>query len=109
MTGQTVDMSRSTTAPQQSLLFLPDAPPPGAAEAQPDYFGDLYLDQVETALTRGRGEYGLETYFRRRLTDVTVVRERQAVFRDIDREEVRSQLTAFAVQLRNVRNIRATT
>ncbi len=100
-------MRPAATAPPESLLFLPDAPPPGTAHPVPDYFGDLYLDQVEAALTRGRDDYGLEPYFRTRLTDVATVRERQAVFRDVDRDEVRRLLTAFATRLRNVRTIRS--
>ncbi len=61
---------------------------------------------METALTRGRDGYGLESYFRMRSADVASVRERQAVFRDIDRPEVRAQLTTFAGRLRNVRDMR---
>ncbi|HEU5265367.1 MAG TPA: hypothetical protein VFU35_01660, partial [Jatrophihabitans sp.] len=98
----------NTLAPFRSVLFPGGAPEPTVGEpaGQPEYFGDLNLDQVEDALTRGRDQYELEPFFRQPLTDIAIMRYRQDVFRDLDRDEVRSQLTGFAEHMASVCKIR---
>lgn len=58
-----------------SVLFpSAEARPPSDALAAPDFFVDLNLDQVVTAITDGKGEYNLTPFFHWPLRDVDAVR-----------------------------------
>ena len=108
-----------------SLLFdgpQPDAPQPDAADhperagagavdqrGEPDYFGDVNLDQVVDRVTAGRGEYALHHLYYAPVRDEAVVRYRHAVLADLERDDVAAALGAFADQLRTARRYLAQT
>lgn len=71
-----------------SILYpLPwDGDRPGATEV-PAIFADLNLDQVVAAMTAGREEYDLESFFYGPLCDVDVVSFRQEVLRDLEDDQ----------------------
>lgn len=73
------------------------------AQAEPDYLGDLNLDQVIAAVTAGKEEYDLEPFFRMPLDDADDVLYRQEVMRDLERLGLPDDLTTFAHSMRAVR------
>jgi DNA mismatch repair protein MutS len=77
------------------------------ARTPPSSFGDLNLDQVVTAITRGRGEHDLQVFFHSPLGDEDSVRFRQEVFRDLEPSTVQEQIGSFAAQMRSVRGLLA--
>jgi len=88
-----------------SILF-PATPPDAELEAclEPDFFGDLNLDQVLAQLTAGpRDEYRLEPFFWLALVQPEAVRYRQDACRDLERDEVRVPIDAFAAEMRRMR------
>ncbi|MDR7434247.1 MAG: DNA mismatch repair protein MutS [Armatimonadota bacterium] len=86
-----------------SVLFPLDTPRPTLRVDPPPYFPDLFLHQVVNAITAGREEYDLNSFFYTPLTDVSAVLYRQEVMKDIEDLEVYAQLTAFASAMRTVR------
>jgi DNA mismatch repair protein MutS len=72
-------------------------------EAQPPFFTDLNLDQVLTSLVTGRGEYELKPFFYTPVHDTGAVRYRHEVMADLERDEVRGLITAFAERMRTMR------
>jgi DNA mismatch repair protein MutS len=89
--------------PDLSILFAADAEAGEPEEAEPAYFADLSLDQFVSSLTAGRDEYDLRPYLRQRLTSATQVRYRQAVLRDLEREDMHGIAAAFAGRMREMR------
>jgi DNA mismatch repair protein MutS len=88
----------------QSILFdLSDGA--GAADpvGEPDFFGDLNLDQVVAAATAGREEYDLAPLFYAPLRDVQAVHYRHEVVRDLQRQAVVEPIQQFAEGMRRVR------
>lgn len=85
-----------------SILFAratqSDRPPP-----QPDCFGDLHLDQVVASVTNGREDYDLVGFFHRPLHSVDEVQYRHEVLRDLEHQDVRDLVRAFAEQIREMR------
>ena len=79
----------------QSILFE-DRVPDLDSTLEPEYFGDLNLDQVLEALVTGRGVYALEPFFYLVLRDEQTVGYRQEVFCDLERDEVREPVERFA-------------
>lgn len=73
----------------------------GAAE--PEYFGDLNLDQVCAAVTGGRSEYDLAPFFYVPLRDVAEVEYRQAVVRDLEDGRIRAAVVRFASGMARMR------
>lgn len=67
-----------------------------SAEAAPDYFGDLALDQIVASVTGGREAYGLGTDFQLPLSDPDAIRYRQEVVREFQRDAVYEAVTSFA-------------
>ncbi len=82
----------------------PDAPA-GAAETPepPECFRDLHLDQIVGTITAGREEYRLAPLFYTPLRDVSTIRYRHEVFRDLEREALARPVATFAERMRRVR------
>jgi DNA mismatch repair protein MutS len=92
----------SSAALFPSILFeRPGLSADGLTE--PDFFGDLNLDQVLAALTAGREEYDLRPYFCAPLCDVGAIRYRHEVLRDLEQTEVTEPVQAFADSMRSMR------
>jgi DNA mismatch repair protein MutS len=96
------------------------ANPPGAARAQsqsvlfaeydvalaseePDFFGDLNLDQVVDAVVAGRDEYELRQFFYTPLRAPEGVEYRHEMFRDLEKPDVRAAVKTFAEAMQQVR------
>ena len=76
----------------------------GAGEpAEPDFFADLNLDQVVTAITAGREEYDLTPFFCGPLHDPGSVAYRHEVFRDLEKHQVADSVGQFAEMMRGMR------
>jgi DNA mismatch repair ATPase MutS len=87
----------------RSVLSLGGEAVPSDAK-EPVSFRDLNLDQVVEAIVSGRDEYDLTPFFYTPLHDVETVEYRQEVFRDLERDEIRGPVQAFAEAMRRVRN-----
>jgi len=72
---------------------------------QPDWFADLLLDRLVTAVTEGYADHRLEPFFRRPLRDPAAIRYRQDVMRDVAREDVADACRAFSSAMRRVRGM----
>jgi len=90
--------------PFQSILFDKVAQVSRTEpRTEPEYFSDLNLDQLLTAITAGREQYDLSPFFYEHLGDEETIRYRQEVFRDLERPAVFSQITSFAQAMRDMR------
>lgn len=87
----------------QSILFEQPDEGAGLALQQPDFFGDLNLDQVVDAMTAGREEYELRPFFYTPLHDADAVAFRQEVLRDLEMPDVLEAVTRFAQKMRLMR------
>jgi DNA mismatch repair protein MutS len=88
-----------------SILFAdPDAAPEEIEDQ--DCLGDLHLDQIIAAATKGRDEYELQSFYRRPLRDHDQARYRQDVVEDLQRGPVREVVDAFAAQMQLMRRYR---
>ena len=76
--------------------ILYPGPAPDEAAEDPDFFHDLHLDAVLTAVTSGREAFRLEPFLRARCPDTDCVAYRQAVFRDLEDEPTASAIRSFA-------------
>ncbi len=89
-------------SPFQSVLS-----PAGAVlaldEQEPSYFRDLNLDQVLAKIVTGYEEYELERIFWTRLTRTDEVLYRQEVFSDLEVDDTRAHIVAFAKAMRTMR------
>lgn len=91
-----------------SILFRrPEDRAAADARTPPSSFGDLNLDQVVAAITRGRDEYDLQAFFHSPLSDEDSVGFRQEVFRDLEPRTVREPIGSFAAQMRSARGLLA--
>jgi DNA mismatch repair protein MutS len=88
-----------------SILFgeTPNYAPAASGEV-PDYFSDLNLDQIVEAVTAGRDEYDLKPFFYQPLVDKDQIRDRQAVFRDLECQPLLNRIRSFAVAMREMRS-----
>lgn len=94
---------RHRTSFHSILSPLPwDGDRPGATEV-PAIFADLNLDQVVGAMTAGREEYDLESFFYGPLCDVDVVSFRQEVLRDLEDDQTLGCIGQFTDQMRELR------
>jgi len=86
-----------------SILFR--RPEDGAVHAgeEPDYFGDLNLDQVLQSMTSGREEYQLSPFFYSPLHDFAAVWYRHEVLRDLEQPEVLDAVKKFAERMTQMR------
>jgi hypothetical protein len=87
----------------QSILFAGGEAGAGERVGQPDYFPDLRLDQIVAALTSGREEYDLATFFYQPLHEVEAVHYRHDVLRDLEQERVLAAVRDFAGGMRQMR------
>ena len=88
----------------QSILF--EQPVTGAgvdAVQEPDFLADLNLDQVLESMTAGREQYALKPFFYAALHDVTAVRYRHEVLRDLEKPVVLESITRFAEAMARMR------
>jgi DNA mismatch repair protein MutS len=86
----------------QSILFDRAGGDEGA-RGEPDFFTDLRLDQVVTALTAGREEYDLASFFHRPLHEVEAVHYRHHVVGDLEQEPVLAAVREFAGGMQQMR------
>jgi DNA mismatch repair ATPase MutS len=75
---------------------------PGGVE-QPDFFGDLNLDQVLGAMAIGRERYALEPLFAITLHEPAAVQYRHEVLCDLERPQVLDAVKKFAELMDRVR------
>jgi len=88
----------------RSILFLNDADllrdvGPGA----PDFFRDLNLDQIISAITARKEAYNLGPFFGMPLHDIDAIAFRQEVMRDLEDRDVMAVVAAFAEDMRAIR------
>ncbi len=85
-----------------SILF-PDRrrDEPRLTEA-PEYFRDLNLDQIVSAITNGRGRFELEPFFYTPLRETETIVYRQEVMRDLDDPGLLDRIKAFADSVFNL-------
>ncbi|WP_322028622.1 MutS-related protein [Paraburkholderia sp. J76] len=88
-----------------SILFEKpeDGPPPGDVD-EPDFFGDLNLDQFVSEVTRGLDEYKLTPFFRIELNGESAVTYRHEVMRDLDGPDALRAVQSFALVVRKMRD-----
>ncbi len=88
--------------PFESILF--ERAPEHAEIDEPDFFGDLNLDQLLEAMTGGREQYRLEPFFYEPLHDLETVDYRHEALRDLERPDIRQAVTSFAERMRRMRD-----
>jgi DNA mismatch repair ATPase MutS len=71
--------------------------------SEPEFFGDLNLDQIIAAVTDGKDEYDLKPFFHLPLHDVDDVVFRQEVMRDLECPRLFVDIKAFAESMREMR------
>lgn len=87
-----------------SVLFeAPEDDPRSERVTQPDFFGDLNLDQVVRDVTRGFDEYDLVPFFHTELNRESAVRYRHEVARDLEHSDVSRSVHDFALAMRKMR------
>jgi DNA mismatch repair protein MutS len=88
----------------ESILFKDGRPVDGVDSAsEPEFFGDLNLDQIIDAIVRGRDDYNLKPFFYVALDDADSIGYRHEVMRDLERSELTPVIYAFAAQMRAMR------
>jgi len=85
-----------------SVLF-PQPDTPGGAEAAPDCFPDLHLDDIVAAVTVGEVNEHLTTFFNTPLREVAAVDYRHQVFHDLQRPHTREPVQKFVDSIRATR------
>ena len=88
----------------ESILFK-DARLADAVDSasEPEFFGDLNLDQIVDSIVRGRDEYNLKPFFYVPLAEVESIGYRHEIMRDLERSELATAIGAFAAQMRAMR------
>ncbi|MFB3916332.1 MAG: hypothetical protein ACE14M_06365 [Terriglobales bacterium] len=87
-----------------SILF-PRAPDriPDEQLTQPDFFGDLNLDQIVAAMATGKEEYKLKPFFYMSLDDLDAITFRQEIMKDLEVNSLFENIKAFAQSLHTMR------
>lgn len=85
-----------------SILF---ADPRSRSERppEPDYFGDLHLDQIVTSAVAGRDEYRLAEFYYQPLHTAAEVDYQHEILADLARDPVRDAVDVFAERMRTMR------
>ncbi len=87
-----------------SILFPPDRhDAPGDGTPEPDYFGDLRLDQVIAKVLEGRLDTHLEPFFRTPVRDLETIAYRHEVFADLEDPVVLDAVREFGRQMWTMR------
>jgi DNA mismatch repair protein MutS len=87
-----------------SVLFTEPGAATGIDELTPgECFGDLHLDQVIAAITRGTADEHLDRFFYLRLHDVSAVMYRHEIFRDLESDEIRAPIETLIAGMRTMR------
>ncbi|XBS71511.1 DNA mismatch repair protein MutS [Acerihabitans sp. KWT182] len=72
---------------------------------QPDFFVDLNLDQLVSAILKGKEEYNLSPFYHQPLTEVENVIYRQQVMADCKDNAIMTAITVFAARMHAVWDI----
>jgi len=86
------------------LLERPDDRTKTDAVDMPDFFADLNLDQIVSAVTARRLGYNLETFFYLPLKDTDAVTYRQEIFQDLENGTVLQDIKSFAKRMTEMRH-----
>ena len=87
--------------PFGSILFNHDAQE--LSGEQPSFFVDLNLDQVITAITRGKEQYELRPFFYTPLRDIGTIQYRHEVMQDLENLTLLDDIRSFAQGMNTVR------
>ena len=79
-----------------------DRPSPGPSPT-PTFFSDLGLDQIVSAVLKGKEEYELDKYYHEPLSSREAILYRQEALRDIERPGMMSKLRVFAQRMHTMR------
>jgi DNA mismatch repair ATPase MutS len=71
--------------------------------AAPDFFADLNLDQIITAITAGKEEYNLKPFFYASLNDTDAITYRHEIFQDLENKMLFEPIKSFAQKMRTRR------
>jgi DNA mismatch repair ATPase MutS len=68
-----------------------------------DFFGDLNLDQIVDAITKGRDEYDLKSFYWFALDEVDAIHYRHEVFQDLESATLNAHVRSFTQRMREMR------
>jgi hypothetical protein len=90
--------------PFYSILFPgPYAPAEPEVREAPEFFHDLNLDQIVTAVTSPWQEYDLVPFFHAPLNDLDAISYRQEIMRDLDEKPLLQSVRSFSERMRTMR------
>jgi DNA mismatch repair protein MutS len=101
--AQRDDAETVAVEPGFASILFEDSLEVHISAVEPDYFGDLNLDQILAALTSGREDYKLAPFFYQTLHEVSAVEYRHDVLRDLQRSEVADCVRTFAAGMGTMR------
>ena len=88
-----------------SILF-PQGGAPKGIDAATGCFPDLHLDEIIAAVTAGHADEHVDRFFYVPLHDVSTVKHRHQVFRDLERDETRQPILNFVDSMAAMRRSR---